>query len=699
MYCLWLLSNNKVILSLVIAIYCTSFVATQNINFSYPNSGIHNLSTLDDAEIFPDYIKLNAENVSDAYGVGRILYREKVQFQDVKSMTFASFSTFFTFSVNTSNNTLYGDGLAFIIVANNALPPGTFSGGSLGLLSPPSNGNASNHIFAVEIDTFQNLQYNDPSDSHVGVDINSLNSTRMHDFCNKKCNQSYFVNQGIFGAWIDYSAINETLSVVVQPYNGTASTPSPSQIIVIHNFTLSNVLENDGQMYVGFSAAAGTYYEYHYIYSWRFSTSGLPNPISPSPSPNQISPSASPNQISPTIVLTCGIIFMGGAILGAFFFFKRKSRAGLHVLELGSHGNQDNYDLHLEEFVGGPRRFSYKELSTATKSFSPNEMLGRGGFGCVYKGVLRDTGALVAVKKIAEDSQQGGREFFAEVSIISRVRHRNLVQLQGWCCERSHLMLVYDYMPNKSLDMILYHVPETSNTIELTWDLRYNILIGVSSALTYLHEEWEQCVVHRDVKASNVMLDEELNPRLGDFGLARLIARTKNAQTTIVAGTLGYMAPELSTTGKATTKTDVFSYGALALEVACGRRPVDFSVSDGETILLDWVWMCYENGELFKVVDVILGTKFNEEQTRTVLLLGLLCSHPDPNARPTMGYVRQVLTGNINLPPIPFHKPIASYSTQTGIEFMDMITSSTSNDGEPSIDSSSSIHSKLDKSW
>jgi interleukin-1 receptor-associated kinase 1 len=389
---------------------------------------------------------------------------------------------------------------------------------------------------------------------------------------------------------------------------------------------------------------------------------------------------------------------MGGAILGAFFFFKRKSRTGLHVLELGSRGNQDNYDLHLEEFVGGPRRFSYKELSTATKSFSPKEMLGRGGFGCVYKGVLRDTGALVAVKKIAEDSQQGGREFFAEVSIISRVRHRNLVQLQGWCCERSHLMLVYDYMPNKSLDKILYHVPETSDTIELTWDLRYNILIGVSSALTYLHEEWEQCVVHRDVKASNVMLDEELNPRLGDFGLARLIARTKNAQTTIVAGTLGYMAPELSTTGKATTKTDVFSYGALALEVACGRRPVDLSVSDAETSLLDWVWMCYENGELFKVVDVTLGTKFNEEQMNTVLLLGLLCSHPDPNARPTMGYVRQVLTGNIILPPIPLHKPIALYSTQNRIVFMDMTTSSTSNDGERSIESSSSIHSKLDKS-
>jgi hypothetical protein len=574
-YCSWLVCNNKFILCLVVAIYCASFVATQNVNFSYDNFGNSHLTALDDAEAdnFFGSIELNAQT---AYSVGRVLYPEKVQFQDVKSKTFASFSTFFTFSVNISSSNVTGDGLAFIIVANNTTLSGNFSGGSLGLLSPVTNGNASNHVFAVEIDTFLNQAYNDPSSSHVGVDINSLDSTATYDFCSS-CYPSYFVNRGKFGVWIDYSANTETLSVAVQNYTGNASTPQPSQIVV-HNFTLLNVLEDDGQMYVGFSGATGAAFEHHFIYSWRFSTSGLPNPISPSVSPS-VFPSGLPNPKKKssliTIVLACGIIFMGGAILGAFFFFKRKSRTGLHALELGSHGNQDNFDLHLEEFVGGPRRFSYKELSTATKSFSPKEMLGRGGFGCVYKGVLRDTGALVAVKKIAEDSQQGGREFFAEVSIISRVRHRNLVQLQGWCCERSHLMLVYDYMPNKSLDKMLYHVPETSDTIEVTWDLRYNILIGVSSALTYLHEEWEQCVVHRDVKASNVMLDEELNPRLGDFGLARLIARTKNAQTTLVAGTLGYMAPELSTTGKATTKTDVFSYGALALEVACGRRPVD----------------------------------------------------------------------------------------------------------------------------
>jgi hypothetical protein len=637
------------------------------VNFSYGNFDNSSLITLRDAEQYPDHVVLNLLQGEDKYGVGRILYTEKVQFQDLNSMAFASFSTFFKFGVNSSEG-LSGDGLAFIIVADNSRPPDTFSGAQLGLLDPSKNGNASNRVFAVEIDTYQNPEYKDPSNSHVGVDINSLISLQTCDFC-KSCNQSYFATQGKFAAWIDYGANNKTLQVVVKPdnQNGNASIP-PSCKIVVPNFTLSNVLANDGYMYVGFSGATGDHYEYHNIYSWSFSTSGMPNQKKKS--------------LLILIVLTCGIFFVGGGILGAICFFKTKPRKGLHVVKLGSHGNEDNYDIDMEEFLGGPRRFSYKELSIATKAFSSTEMLGRGGFGCVYKGVLRDTGALVVVKKISEDSQQGGREFCAEVSIISRVRHRNLVQLQGWCCDRGHLMLVYDYMPNQSLDKMLYNVPETSKAIELTWDLRYNILIGVSSALTYLHEEWEQCVVHRDVKASNVMLDEEFNPRLGDFGLARLIARTKIAQTTIVAGTLGYMAPELSTTGKATAKTDVFSYGAFALEVACGRRPIDLHESEEKMILVDWVWICYENGELFKVVDVKLATKFNEEQMTTVLLLGLLCSHPDPSARPTMRCVREVLTGNVNLPPIPFHRPVASYSTQNGIGFMDVITSSTSNDGE-----------------
>jgi len=164
--------------------------------------GRSNLTAWDDAEIFSDNLQLNVQSASNYFSVGRILYTEKVQFQDVKSMTFASFSTFFTFSVNSSSNNNTGDGLAFIIVANNTPPPSVyseFSGGALGILSQETNGNASNHVFAVEIDTFQNPEFNDPSNCHVGVDINSLNSTRTYDFCNQTGYPSYFVNNGTFG--------------------------------------------------------------------------------------------------------------------------------------------------------------------------------------------------------------------------------------------------------------------------------------------------------------------------------------------------------------------------------------------------------------------------------------------------------------------------------------------------------------------
>ncbi|CAK9275197.1 unnamed protein product [Sphagnum jensenii] len=362
-----------------------------------------------------------------------------------------------------------------------------------------------------------------------------------------------------------------------------------------------------------------------------------------------------------------------GSSLGVLFF-KKKLWRQLHLVDVSRNIAQYSFD-DLEGLSKGPHKFSYKELKIATNSFNPQHLLGRGGFGSVYKGTLRDTGAIIAVKKIDQNSKQGGREFFAEVSIISRIKHRNLVQLQGWCCERGQLMIVYDYMPNKSLDKILFHDHE-DKIIDFTWDLRNNVLIGVASALAYLHEEWEQCVVHRDVKPSNVMLDQDFNPRLGDFGLARLITPSKNAQTTMLAGTIGYMAPELATTCKATTNSDVFSYGILALEVISGRHIFDTKVPEEEMILLDWVWKCYENEELFKVVDAkLMFNTLEEGPIRMALLLGLLCTHPDPNARPTMGYIRQVLVGNANLPTLPLHKPVASYSSMNVIMFHDLINS------------------------
>ena len=313
--------------------------------------------------------------------------------------------------------------------------------------------------------------------------------------------------------------------------------------------------------------------------------------------------------------------------------------------------------------MDGPRVFTYKELATATKNFNRSELLGRGGFGSVYKGVLRDSSkSEVAVKSIAKDSRQGENEFLAEVSIIGKIRHRNLVRLQGWCAERDKLLVVYDYMPNGSLDK--WVLPdEGENTTLLAWNIRYNILSGISAALAYLHEEWQQCILHRDVKPSNILLDDKFNAYLGDFGMARLIDHNKMAYSTVVAGTMGYLAPELPHTRKATPKTDVFSFGILALEVTCGRAAFDPNLPHSEVYLLDWVWAMHQNNELRDVVDPRLGAgNYDIMQSKLVLQLALLACHPDPASRPSMRFIRQVLNGDLSLPTIPPSRPVISYS-------------------------------------
>jgi interleukin-1 receptor-associated kinase 1 len=308
----------------------------------------------------------------------------------------------------------------------------------------------------------------------------------------------------------------------------------------------------------------------------------------------------------------------------------------------------------------GPRIFTYKELTAATKQFSADELLGRGAFGSVFKGTLSD-GSIVAVKQIAHDSNQGEREFLAEVSIISRIRHRNLVQLQGWCHEKGNLLLVYDYMPNGSLDKLL----EGSNGSEKNpgWEMRHAVLRGVACALSYLHEECQQCVLHRDVKPSNVLLDENFNPHLADFGLARLIHHTTdNVQTTIIAGTRGYLAPELSQVGKASTKSDVFSFGVLALEVATGRKALDKSQPEKQSVsLVDQVWRAHEQHTLLSMADPKLEGAHDPEKMTTLLQMGLFCCHPDPEARPPMSFIRQWFIQEVPLPALPPVKPRVNY--------------------------------------
>ncbi|CBI18128.3 unnamed protein product, partial [Vitis vinifera] len=256
-------------------------------------------------------------------------------------------------------------------------------------------------------------------------------------------------------------------------------------------------------------------------------------------------------------------------------------------------------------------RFPYRDLFKATKGFKDSEILGSGGFGCVYKGVLPATQEEVAVKKISHNSRQGIREFIMEIASLGRMRHKHLVHLHGWCKHKDELLLVYDFMPNGSLGDILFNHKKSGI---LSWEQRFSILKGVASALLYLHEEWEQVVVHRDVKANNVLLDADMNARLGDFGLARLYDHGEEACTTHIVGTLGYIAPELSRTGKATTHCDMFSYGALLLEVACGRPPIDPNASSKWVLLLDWVRECWAAGCIVEAADPKLDNEYAVEE-------------------------------------------------------------------------------------
>ncbi|CAK9267867.1 unnamed protein product [Sphagnum jensenii] len=249
-----------------------------------------------------------------------------------------------------------------------------------------------------------------------------------------------------------------------------------------------------------------------------------------------------------------------------------------------------------------------------------------------------------------------------EISVISQIRHRNLVQLRGWCQEKENLLLVYDYMSNKSLDKWLFETPgilDVQSPHVLQWEVRYNIVTGVAGAVHYLHEEWEQCIIHRDIKASNVLLDAQFQAHLGNFGLARFTDHDKSSRTTMLAGTLGYLAPELQHTGKATKSTDVYSFGILALEIACGRSALSEIDSQSQLVLLDYVWQEHKNKSIFNVVDPRLEMNFVEDQMLRVLHVGLLCCHPVPLVRPSMRLVYQYLKGDKSVPSPPKFEPMA----------------------------------------
>jgi serine/threonine protein kinase len=600
-----------------------------------------------------------------------------------KAAAVRSFSASFVFGIVPVTPGMGGHGLALVVAPSKDLSSGMASN-YIGLLNSTSNGSVHNHIVAVELDTIQSPEFHDIDGNHVGVDVNSLvsvdaASAGYYDDRTGELRNLTLVSGEVMRAWVDYDGDATRIDVTLAP----VGTERPKKPLVSATVDLSTVIVAD-VAYVGFSSSTGRLSTLHYVLGWSFAVGGPAPAIDMARLPPLPDRRNSGSRSSKTLVIALPVAVGALAIIAmvvacVLLVVRRRYR----YIEL-----REDWEI---EF--GAHRLPYKDLFDATDGFKDKNLLGVGGFGKVYKGVLPTSGMEVAVKRMWHESEQGMKEFVAEVATIGRLRHRNLVQLLGYCRLKDQLLLVYDYMPNGSLEKHLYTHDENSPV--LNWAQRLQVIKGVASGLLYIHEEWEQVVIHRDVKASNVLLDGEMNARLGDFGLARLHSHDAELlHTTVVAGTFGYIAPELALTGKASPLTDVFAFGAFLLEVVTGRRPVEDTVDGDRLLLVDWVFEHWRKDQsLIEVVDPRIQGDYDVNELSLTLRVGLLCSHPLPSVRPSMRTVMQYLAGDMPLPEtMPTHhmgmSMLALLQSQ-GFDSSVMATSSSS-----SIRSSSTLPSQ-----
>ncbi|KAK3204159.1 hypothetical protein Dsin_018205 [Dipteronia sinensis] len=571
------------------------------------------------------------------FEIGRVLYPTTIQTKKPNSSFVYPFSTSFIFSIAPYRNVLAGHGLVLLFVPFTGIKGATASQ-NLGLFNRTNDGISSNHVLGIEFDVFKNQEFNDIDDNHVGIDVNSLTSVSSHaagywpdDITSddEKLFKKLKLNNGEnYQVWIDYedSLINVSMAL--------AGMTRPKRNLLSVSLNLSGVFEDE--MYVGFTASTGQLVESHKILAWSFSNSNF------SLSEKLIT-TGLPSFVLPKISIFKSKSFIAGATVGGFIVVVVCVLFSLFLIKRSRRKARERAEMEDWELEYWPHRITYQEIEAATKGFSEENVIGIGGNGKVYKGVLIG-GTEIAVKRISHENE-GMRAFLAEIASLGRLKHRNLVGLRGWCKrEKGSFMLVYDYMENGSLDKWIFQCDETNYM--LSYEERITILKNVASGVLYLHEGWEKKVLHRDIKASNVLLDKEMNGSLGDFGLARMHSHGQVANTTRVVGTVGYLAPEVIITGRASTQTDVFGFGVMMLEVMCGKRPIE----DGKKQLVEIVWQLMVQGKLLDALDERLREKgeFNEEEVERVLHLGLLCAYPDPNSRPTMRQVVKILEGKTN---------------------------------------------------
>lgn len=306
-----------------------------------------------------------------------------------------------------------------------------------------------------------------------------------------------------------------------------------------------------------------------------------------------------------------------------------------------------------EFFSGGVHEMSYFDFQTlkkATMNFHPDNLLGSGGYGPVFRGKLAD-GRLIAVKTLnLNQSQEGEKQFLAEVRLITSIQHKNLVRLLGCCTDGPQRILVYEYMKNRSLDLIINGQSDQF----LDWSTRFQIILGIARALQYLHEDSHMRIVHRDIKASNILLDDKFHPKIGDFGLARFFPEDQDCLSTPFAGTLGYTAPEYATRGELSEKADIYSFGVVLLEIISCRKNTEFSLPSEMQYLPEYAWKLYEKSMLMDLVDPKLRAHgLVEKDVMQAIHVALLCLQSSASLRPPMSEIVALLTFKIEMVKTP----------------------------------------------
>ncbi|KAF3544905.1 hypothetical protein DY000_02008083 [Brassica cretica] len=570
---------------------------------------------------------------------GHAFFNRPFDFGSASSSQSLSFWTHFVCALVPKPGADGGHGIAFVLSSSKDLTqadPTQY----LGLFNISTNGSPSSQILAIELDTVESAEFDDIDKNHVGIDENNLHSVvsapASYYSDREGTNKSLTLLSGDpIQVWIDYE--DTLLNVTLAPLRNQ----KPSKPLLSRNINLTSVFP-DRKAFVGFSAATGSLISYQYILGWSFSTSRVSlQSLDFSKLPTVPRPKIPKKTSSLLIILLVILGLLVMAVLVGVCVYKRKKYA--EVKEPW-------------EKPYGPLRYTYKSLYKATGGFKRDGRLGKGGFGEVFKGTMPLVGD-IAVKRLSHDAEQGMKQFVAEVVTMGSLQHKNLVPLLGYCRRKGELLLVSKYMEGGSVDQYLFQ----DDKPPLSWSQRLAILRDIASALCYLHTGASQVVLHRDIKASNVMFDD----------------RGANLSATAAVGTIGYMALELTSSGTS-TRTDVYAFGAFMLEVTCGRRPFDPEMPVEKRHLVKWVVECWKRGSLVDTIDRRLGGKFIPGEVEMVLKLGLFCTRIVPDSRPSMEQVVQYLNRHQMLPVLSPDTPGIGVSTPVLMRVPSLAITSTS---------------------